>query len=290
MTQEAPRAGSHRRERWDGPSGVRELAASHELLRNLTLSEIRGKYKRTALGHGWSLLNPIAQIALYSVVFSYVLRINIGHPSHSGLDVFVLWLSAALLPWLFFSTVLQSGLGALVGNANLIKKVYFPREALIVSALFSCLFTFGIELTVLHVAVLLYGGTVSVPLIVTTLFLVVLLSIFAIGISLVLSVTNVYFRDTQHLATLFLFAWFYATPIMYPATLISARAGADSTLFRVYRLNPMERFSEAFRNTIYDAQLPALSTVTYLVLVSGATLLVGHVVFRRLEGRLAEEL
>jgi ABC-type polysaccharide/polyol phosphate export permease len=275
--------------RFEGPSTVRELVASHELVRNLTLREIRGKYKRTALGQGWSLLNPIAQIAMYSVVFSYVLRVQIK-PGASGLHVFALWLSSALLPWLFFSAVVNSGVGALVGNANLIKKVYFPRETLIISALFSCLFSFLIELTVLHIAVLIFGGTVNPLLVATTLFTTVLLSTFAVGVSLIMAVANVYFRDTQHLVSLFLQAWFYLTPIMYPATLIGNRLGGDSTVFRIYRLNPMERFSEAFRATIYDAQFPTLATLGYLAVFSAGTVVIGHLVFRRLEGRLAEEL
>ncbi len=290
MTPAKTRRSTHRRLRWQGPSEIRELLASHELVRNLTLREIRGKYRRTALGQGWSLLNPIAQIAIFSFVFAYVLQISPPRGTPSGLDVFALWLAAGLLPWLFFSTVIQSGLGALVGNANLIKKVYFPRETLIISAMLSCLFTFLIELTVLHIAVLIFGGTVNLALIPVTLFFTVLLCLFALGVSLIFAVANVYFRDTQHLATLLLQAWFYATPIMYPVTLISARLGADSTVLQVYRLNPMERFSEAFRDTIYHARLPSLATAAYLVVASVAALLIGHAVFRRLEGRLAEEL
>jgi ABC-type polysaccharide/polyol phosphate export permease len=261
--------------------------ASHELLRNLTLREIRSKYRRTALGQGWSLLNPIAQITIYSLVFSYVLQVSVAPGSPSGLKVFVIWLSAGLLPWLFFSTVVNLGLGALVGNANLIKKVYFPREALIVSALLSCLFSFMIELTVLHVAVLIFGGTVNPLLVPATLLITVLLSIFALGLTLILAVANVYFRDVQHLAALFLQAWFFASAIMYPATLISKRVGTDSTVYRMFRLNPIERFAEAYRNTIYDARLPALATIVYLAVFAGATLMLGHAIFRRLEGRLA---
>ena len=280
---------SHRRVRFEGPSTVRELIASHELVRNLTLREIRSRYKRTALGQGWSLLNPVAQITMYSIVFAYVLRVQIK-PGASGLDVFALWLSSALLPWLFFAAVVNSGVGALVGNANLIKKVYFPRETLIISALFSCLFSFLIELTVLHIAVVIFGGSIDPLHIAMTLLVTVLLSTFAIGVSLIMAVANVYFRDTQHLVSLFLQAWFYLTPIMYPATLIGTRVGGDSTVFKIYRLNPMERFSEAFRATIYDSRFPTLATLGYLLAFSVGTLVVGHLIFRRLEGRLAEEL
>lgn len=269
---------------------MRELLASRELVSNLALREIRSKYKRTALGHGWSLLNPIAQIAIFSFVFAYVLRVPAPRSASSGLHIFALWLAAGLLPWLFFGTIVNSGLGALVGNANLIKKVYFPREALVISAAFACLFTFVIELVVLHIAVAVFGGTVRLTSVLATLVLTAILGVFAVGIALVFAVVNVYFRDTQHLVGLLLQAWFYATPIMYPVKLISGRLGADSAGFQAYRLNPMERFSEAFRATIYDGRLPSLSTTGYLMLACAVTLLLGHVVFRRLEGRLAEEL
>ncbi len=269
---------------------MRALLDSHELLRNLTMRDVRGKYRRTALGQGWSLLNPIAQIALYSLVFSYILRVPAGRGTESGLDVFALWLASALLPWLFFASVVGTGLGALVGNANLIKKVYFPREALIISVAFSCLFTFLIELCVLHIAVLVFGGTVRIELLLATVLLTLLLSVFATGVALFFAVANVYFRDTQYLVSLLLMAWFYLTPIIYPISLISARVGTDSAIFTIYQLNPLARFAEAFRDTIYNGQLPGLWTTSYLLLASAATLVLGHAVFRRLEGRLAEEL
>jgi len=278
------------RARWDGPSKISELLASRELISNLALREIRTKYRRTALGQGWSLLNPIAQITIYSVVFAYVLRVPAPRSTSSGLHIFALWLSAALLPWLFFSNVVNSGMTALVGNANLIKKVYFPREALVVAVLVASLFTFLIEVTVLHIGVLVFGGTVRPLPLLATLLIAVLLSAFATGISLIFAVGNVYFRDTQHLAGLLLQAWFFATPIMYPDAIIGARLHSHPLLLTLYRLNPMERFAEAFRDTIYNARLPSLATTGYLLLAAAGSLLIGHAIFRRLEGRLAEEL
>ncbi|MCW2740962.1 MAG: type transporter [Blastococcus sp.] len=253
---------------------------------NLTQREIKGKYKRTVLGQAWSLLNPVAVMAMYAVVFSFVLRARPEAGDPSGLDVFALWLASALLPWMFFNNVVVSGMGAIVGNANLIQKVYFPRETLVLSTSLSWLFTFGIEMAVLVVATLLFGGQ-PLLLLPVTIILMALLAAFATGIALLLAIANVYFRDTQHFVSILMQLWFYATPIVYPVSLVTE---SHPTLGTIYRLNPMERFSEAFRNTVYDGRLPSLATTTYLLVVSLLTLAVGYAVFRRREGRLAEEL
>jgi ABC-2 type transport system permease protein len=267
-------------------SALTELRTSRDLLANLTLREIRGKYKRTALGQIWSLVNPIAQMATYSVVFSVLLRAEPDKGDPSGLDVFALWLSCGLLPWLFFSNTVITGMGVLVGNANLINKVYFPRETLVIANMLSWLFTHCFEMTVLIVAVLIFGGS-PLPYLPVTIFLMLVLAVFALGVSLLLSVANVYFRDTQHFVAILMQIWFYLTPIVYPISIV---ANDHPKVLPYYRLNPLERFTEAFRSTVYDGRLPTLSNVVYLIGLSLATLLVGYVVFKRYEGRLAEEL
>lgn len=269
---------------------MRNLWASRDLIGNLTLREIKSKYRRTVLGQLWSLLNPIALLATYSVVFSYVLQVQAPKGDPSGLHTFALWLASALLPYLFVSAALNAGLASLVGGTNLIKKVYFPRETLVLAAVMSALFTFLIEMFVLHVAIVIFGGSLTPLRLLVTLGLIALLGVFALGLALLASVVNVYFRDTQHLVGIFLLAWLYATPIIYPIHLVEARLGGDSTGFAIYQLNPLARFAEAFRDTLYDGHMPEGSTVVYLVCVSFAILAVGHVVFRSLEGSLAEEL
>ena len=287
---ESARKPMHRIARFSGPSSLRDVLAAHDLLRNLTMRDIRSKYRRTALGQGWSLLNPVIQITIYSVVFGYVLRIKPTPATSSGLDVFVLWLGAALLPFLFFATVINTGALSLIANANLIQKVYFPRESLVLANLFSCVFSFLIEIVVLHVAVLLFGGTIRIELVALTMLLIIMLAAFAFGLALLSSVATVYFRDTQYLLTLLMQAWFYATPIFYPIALIQRRLGADSTGYLLYRLNPMQRFTAAFRDTIYNGTVPDLATIGICAGYTVGAVLVGHAVFRRLEGRLAEEL
>jgi ABC-2 type transport system permease protein len=260
-------------------------------LLNLTKRDISGKYKRTALGQLWSLINPVSQMVIFSLVFSFVMRARPPVGSPSGLDVFALWLSAALLPWIFFTNVLTGGMGAVLGNSNLVMKVWFPRYTLVASAALSALFTFSIEMTVLLVVVTLFGGVpwLYVPGIALTM---VLLGALGLGLGFMLAIANVYFRDTSHFVAILLQMWFYATPIVYPIGLIQTSAEAHPSwhVMTIYRLNPVERFAEVFRAFVYDNRMPPLGASIFCVVVPLAVLALGWWVFNRHQGRMAEEL
>jgi len=274
---------------------VTQLRGSRELLANLTMREVRGKYKRTALGQLWSLINPLAMMLIFTVVFGQLLRIQIppGHPS--GLHVFALWLVCALLPWNFMSNAMTGGMGALVGNANLIKKVYFPREVLVAATVLSWDVTFLTEMGVLTVVLLAFGG-MPLPWLPLVVVFMALLTLFALGLGLALSVANVYFRDTQHFVGILMQIWFYATPIVYPISYVQTEAvklhdkGWHVPVEFLYRLNPMERFTTVFRNLMYDNRWPALGDALYCVGASLVSVLIGYWLFTRFEGRMAEEL
>ncbi|SOD70603.1 ABC-2 type transport system permease protein [Jatrophihabitans sp. GAS493] len=271
-------------------TALTDLKSSGDLIRNLTQREIKGKYKRTALGQVWSLVNPIALMFTYSIVFGTIMRGNRPLPGDpSGLDYFFLWLSCGLLPWIFVLNVLMSGMGSIVGNANLIQKVYFPREALVLSNSLALLFTFCFEMTVLVVATFLFGGEPFLFLPVT-IVLMGLLFLFATGIAFFLAVANVFFRDTQHFVAILLNLLFYAAPIVYSITLAQAHRAEHPILVGVIEWNPITKFAEAFRNTIYDGRMPAVETLGYIITVSVILFVAGYMFFRRHTARMAEEL
>ncbi|MEO7571630.1 MAG: ABC transporter permease [Acidimicrobiales bacterium] len=269
---------------------LREISAARDLWTHLTLRELRGKYKRSVLGWAWSLLNPIAMMLVYTLVFRYLLKIQVTPGDPSGLDVFPLFLLCGLLPWNYLSNSMFGGMGGLVGNANLVKKVYFPREILVGSNVASWTFSLGIELGVLILA-LLVAGNMVLPWILPLLVLVALQTAFVLGVALALSVLNVYFRDVQHLLGIFMQLWFYATPIIYPISLVAEADARNSLpLLRIYRLNPMARFVEAYRDVLYDLRFPPAEDLLFLGVISAIVLVVGYAIFYRLEPRLAEEL
>jgi ABC-2 type transport system permease protein len=269
---------------------VKELLASRELLGNLVMREVKGQYRRTVFGQLWSLLNPIATMLVYTVVFSFIFRAqpNVGDPS--GLSIYPLWLMCGLLPWLYFSRVVNGGLNSMVSNAGLIKKVYFPRMHLPFSVMLSVGITWSIELGVLSLALWIFGGF-PIPWLPLVVLVMALLALFSVGVAMMLAILNVHFRDTQHFTTIVLQMWMYLTPIIYPLSLVqSAADGIGSWVLFVYRLNPMQRFVEVFRNFLYDNRLPNPSDVGYILAVTGVVFLLGFWIFSRNEKRLAELL
>lgn len=275
---------------------IKEILQSRELLYNLTMREIKGKYKRTFLGQIWSLANPLAAMLVYTFVFSFVFRVNPGEGNPSGLNIFPLWLMSGLLPWIFFATVLMSGVGSLVSNGGLIQKVAFARVVLPLSTTLTAAYNWIFEMGVLVVALAIAGSWI-LPWLPLTLLLMLLLTLFAGGIALILSVANVYFRDTEHLMGIALQLWMYLTPIIYPVSLVaeqSARiggiAGTPITLLGIYELNPMQSFVAAFRNVLYDNRVPGAGTLIVCTLWALLAFVIGLLVFRKNESGLGEAL
>ena len=273
-------------------TSLAELSGSRELMLSLTRRELRGKFKRSLLGWSWSLVNPLATMVIFTVVFGVFLRVTTPAGSPSGLSNFALFLLCGLLPWNFLANGSNGSMGALVNNSNLIKKVYFPREVLVGAIIASSGVAFLIEMAVLTVALLVVGNFV-LPWLIPALGLAVIQAVFVTGIGLMLSVVNVYFRDLQHLVGIGLQFWFYSTPIVYPLEVVPQRAellGVDVPVRMLYELNPMVRFVEAYRDCLYHLRFPPLADTIYLIAVSVVVLSLGLFVFRRLEPKLAEEL
>jgi lipopolysaccharide transport system permease protein len=269
-----------------------EYANARELTWNLTLRELRGRYKRSVLGWTWSLLNPLSTVLVFSIVFKLFLKVEppVGDPS--GLHNFALFLLCGLIAWNYLAGSISTSMDALVGNRNLIEKVYFPREILVVSTVLSLLVSLLIELGVLAVILLIVGNMV-LPWIPVVLVLVAIQTLFVLGVGLMLSVLNVYFRDVKHLMAIVLQALFYSAPIVYPVTLVPEKAdlfGWIIPLRTIYNLNPLVTTIDVYRSVLYDLRFPPLGDVAYLLVWSVGLLAAGLWIFNRLDARLAEEV
>lgn len=270
-------------------SYLSELVARRELLANLTLREIKGQYRRTVLGQLWSLINPLATMVIYSIVFGLIFRAQPPSGDPSGLDIYPLWLMSGLLAWTYFSRVVNGGLNSIIGNASLIKKVYFPRMHLPLAVTLSTGFTWSIELGVLTVVLVIVGGAplAWVPLVVVAM---IALAMFATGLSMMLAILNVHFRDTKHFVSIVLQLWMYLTPIIYPIYLVEQATVGAPWAMQLYNLNPMVHFVEVFRNLLYDNRMPAIDDVLWCAGTGVVVFVVGYAVFSRSERRLAELL
>jgi ABC-2 type transport system permease protein len=190
---------------------------------------------------------------------------------------------------MFISNSFMTGMSAIVNNGNLVKKVYFPREILIISNTASWAFTFCIEMSVLIVVTLLFGGD-PLPYLPATIYLMALAALMATGIAFFLAVANTYFRDTQHFVSIALQLLFYAAPIVYPIKLALDRRHEHPIIVGVVRWNPITHFAEGFRNTIYDGRWPTMDNTVYLTVVAVAIFCLGFSFFRQHTARMAEEL
>ena len=259
-------------------SRLQEFAGTHDLAINLTLRELRGRYKQSVLGWTWSLLNPLATVAIYSLVFRYFLKIDppTGHPS--GLHSFALFLLCALVPWNLFQNGLNMGLGSLVGNGNLIKKVYFPRELLVVSGTASLVVTMLIEMGVLC-AILLIVGNMVLPWIPVVILLIAIEAVFVFGCALVLSVCNVYFRDVQYLIAIAAAGALLHRADRLPDP-VRARCTRPCSASRSHCCGSTRSTrscvsSGAFRDVLYDLRFPPLWDLAYISMWAVGMLLVG---------------
>ena len=275
---------------------AKQIWDSREVLYNLTLREIRGQYKRTLLGQFWSLLNPLAAMAIYTFIFAFLFRVPLSPGNPSGVNNYALWLLIGLLPWMFFARVMSTGVGILVVNAPLIQKVYYPRAILPFSMVGVVGFNWLFETGVLLVALLIAGSNfwIWLPLVALTM---VLLGFFSAGIALLFSVANALFRDVEHALSVFTQIWFYLTPVIYPLALVEVQSekigpilGTPFTFLDIYSLNPMVSYVTVFRAFLYDNAMPPVSSIVgslvWAVIVFGA----GLMAFAKVEKRLAELL
>jgi len=266
---------------------IADIARSRNLLWNLTLRELRAKYRRSLLGWAWSMLNPLAQLAIYSFVFGVLFGVEapVGEPS--GVSAYGLYLLSGLIPWGFFTLVCGMGLQAVISNSNLVRKVAFARESLVVSQVLFAVVQFSIEMT-LVCAVLAIAGSPLFPWLPVTVLLMALLAAFAGGIALMLSVGAVFFRDLPYLWTIIQQVWFFATPVIYDRARFEQ---LENPLVRgILHWNPTAIFLRAFRDVTYHGRGPAAVDLAVLACVAAASVAIGLRVFGRYSRRLAEEL
>jgi len=269
-------------------STLAQLNSSRELLWNLTLRELRTKYRRSVLGWSWSLLNPLATVVIYGFVFGTLFGSTAPVGDPSDLENFALYLLCALLPWNFFTLVQNTAMGSIIGNAGLVRKVAFPREVLVLAQVGHGLVQFSIEMSLLGVVLVVFGSPI-IPWLPVTILLMVLLAAFAGGIGMALAAIGVYFRDLPYLWGIVLQVWFFATPIVYPPSLLED-ADVPTWVRDVLSLNPMAVFAEAFRRTLYDGTAPGWKSVLALAVIAFTTLGIGWKIFEKLSYRFAEEL
>jgi len=267
-------------------SRIKELWSYRELIRNLVIRDLKVRYRSSLLGVAWSWLNPLLMMIVYTLLFTVFLQ----NQSIAHYPVFVL---CGLLPWNFFQDAIVQGTTSIVGNAHLIKKVYFPREILPLSVVLSSLINFLISLPVFFILAYATGArmTWAVVLLPFTLLIQVML---ATGLSLFLSTLNVFFRDTQIILGVLMLAWFFLTPVFYPIETVPQQATLLGVTFNAQlwlrRLNPMASLVASYRDLLYWGTPTGFDFMLRTAITAAIVLVVGYVVFLHYQGIFGEEI
>ena len=259
---------------------LHELVNYRELVVNLTVRDIRLKYKGSVLGVVWSLLNPLLMMTIYTAVFSVFLR-AVSVPHYWALVL------GGLLPWLFFSNSLIAATTSFIRNPNLITKVYFPIESLPIAAVVANFTNFLISLAVLLV-VLGFVGLLGPSLILLPVILLAHLAI-TLGLATAIAALTVYFRDLEHLAVIGITALFYLTPVLYPLDPKALPGGAAKYIFYL-QLNPLSWLFDSYHSVLFYKAWPDPTTFTLMLVFAVVSLAAGYFLFTRLRPRIPEEV
>jgi ABC-type polysaccharide/polyol phosphate export permease len=260
-----------------------DLVRYRELFANLFRRDFQAKYRGSVLGLVWSLVNPLALMAVYLVVFGLL---------WPGKDIpyYPLYLLAGLACWIFFATSLQTGARSLIDSAELVKKVRFPRQLVPFSVVATQLVTFAAMLAILIVLSLVFVPDAR-PYVALSIPLSALFVGLVVGVALIVASLNVLLRDVEHILAAALLPWFFLTPVLWSFTALPESAQDHQTLVDVLRWgNFIGPPITAVRDTLWLGAAPAAADVIYLAVAAVVALALGAYVFGRVDDRIAIEL
>lgn len=249
-----------------------------ELLWSLSLREFKIRYKQTLLGLAWAIVQPLAMMFIFTLVFS---KLKMVTNADTGGFPYPIFSYCALVPWTFFSSSLKFGAASIITNMNLLLKTSFPREIFPLSKIIGSFFDYLIAMVVFAVMMIYYAVPVHATIWLFPFVLLVQL-VLTSGFCLFLSALNVYFRDIAHAVSLGMFLWLFATPVAYPIGKVPAR------FIGWYKLNPMVGIIDAYRRVILEGRPPDITLFSYSIIVAIVLFILGYVFFKRSEKDFAD--
>lgn len=255
---------------------IHEIYNYREMIASLVRRDLKGRYKGSALGFLWTFLNPLFQLAVYTMVFSVIMK--------TGIEDYYLFLFVALIPWIFFSTSLTGGAGCVLAQQDMVKKVYFPREVLPVAYVTSQFINMLLSFIVIFTALLGEGYLLNLKAI---LYLPVVMGIeyvFALGLTMIMSAVTVYLRDVEYILGIIAMAWQFLTPVMYGMEQV------PKEVKWIFSMNPMSDVITAYRDILYYRKPPQMETLLSAILSGIVVCIIGWIVFWHLQKRFVEEM
>lgn len=246
---------------------MKDLLKHKELVSELVKREIKARYKQSVLGYAWVIFVPLINLVALTLVFSFFLKIDTGEIPYS------IFLFAGLVPWTFTANAITSGTSSLVSNSSLITKTYIPREVFPLASILSKTIDFFLTFIILLLFIVFSGVGLKV-----TLLLVPVVFVFhflmIMGISLILSSLNVFYRDVENVIGVLILIWMYLTPVVYPVSYVPEQ------LLPVYNLNPMAPIIEAYRSLLLYGDMTLRPSFAYSVVFAVAIFIIGYKYFK----------
>jgi lipopolysaccharide transport system permease protein len=261
-----------------------DLVRYRELFASLFRRDLRAKYRGSVLGLAWSLAHPLALMAVYLVVFSVLWRADVAAGDH-----YWLFLLCGLPVWVFLATSLQSSSRSMVENANLIRKVRFPRQLVPLSMVATQLVAYAVMLAVVIALSLIY-----LPRARDTVWLSVPMAALAVGLvaglSLAIASANAVYRDVEHVVAALLLPWFFLTPVLYSLDGVPGAENHPWLVDLIHWGNPITPAVEAVRTPLFEGEVPSAGDAAYLAVSAVVSLALGAWVFTRVDDRVAVEV
>ncbi|MDD5827345.1 MAG: ABC transporter permease [Bacilli bacterium] len=254
---------------------VNDLRHYREFLKSNVKKDIRGKYKGSFLGVLWSFINPLLSVLVYAIVFPYIMRIKVEN--------YLIYLITGIIPWTFFTSSINMGLISVLSNADIIKKVYFPRIILPISTVTSCLVNFLISCLIIVLFCLGSGLGISCQILWLPL-IAIIQYIMLLGFTFILSAIEMYMRDIEHIVNFILSMAFYVTPILYTPDIFPEK------LAWVLKVNPMAYLVNAYRSIFFYQKMPDLIGLGVVSIFSIFLFMIGYLIFEKLQKGFAEEV
>lgn len=255
---------------------IKEIYAYREMIFSLVKRDLKGRYKGSALGFFWTFLNPLLQLAVYTMVFSTIMR--------SGIEDYYLFLFVALIPWIFFSTSLTGGASCILAQQDMVKKIYFPREVLPISYVTSQFVNMLLSFIVIFIVLVFAGYALRPEALIGLPVVMAVEYILALGFTMIMSAVTVYIRDLEYILGILSMAWQFLTPVMYSIDQV------PDQMQWVFRINPMTYVITAYRDILYYGRVPGLYNLLWAVVLGVGMLAAGWYLFSRLQRHFAEEL
>jgi len=261
---------------------IKKLYQNRNLVKSMSLRELKALYVGSFFGFLWAVINPLAQVAIFGIIFGVFFKSK-PDPIY-GTDSFFIYLICGLIPWQFFAQTLSLSTNTLTSNVNLIRRAAgFPSEILPIISVTSNIITHLIGVALLLLILVLFGVKLTLYMLLIFVYLF-FIAVFAVGIGWILSSLNVYLRDVQQVVGLITLGWFFFTPIFYSPSIV------PESILPVFKLNPMYHFVFGYRYALLAGKMLPWQDFVYLAGISFLTFGLGGIIFRKLKPSFAEVL